>query len=386
MKIVIKIIVLIALLIGIYILLPQQYKMFIRHGFSNADDYKIFDNRSIKHGNVEQWIHHPMYNKLNFNTKEEQKHADLNTKAFLVIKDGQILHEKYYAGYDSLTLHASFSMAKSIVSLLIGIAEGEGMISSINDPVKKYLPALNYEGNNDVTIADVLMMSSGMEWNEDYFNPLAPPFKAYYGNDINAMMNDTKFDTVGGKTWIYQSGSTQLLGMILEKVTGTNLSQYMQDKIWKYIGAESDALWSLDHKDGHEKAFCCFNSTASDYIRLGQLILNKGQWNNRQIVPEAYLTRATSANLQLKNNKGQVCDWYGYQFWILNRSGMKIPYMRGFKGQFMYIIPERNAVVLRLGEKVYNRTDDHLSPDIDAFFDMGLRIIEESEKQMVHAK
>ena len=171
-----------------------------------------------------------------------------------------------------------------------------------------------------------------------------------------------------------------LLAFIVEKATGENISSYVSRKLWTPLNAEEDALWCLDKKDGIEKAYCCFNSNARDFARFGQLILNKGNWNGKQLVSESYIKEATTpdTNLIIKEyNETNHC--YGFQFWHLTYKGMEIPYMRGILGQYVFAIPELNAVVVRLGHKRSDtRTAQHYPDDIDTWLGAAIEIIQKS--------
>jgi len=193
-----------------------------------------------------------------------------------------------------------------------------------------------------------------------------------------------------GVNFVYQSGVTQLLASIVEKATGENITSYVSRKIWTPIQAEENALWSLDRKDGMEKAYCCFNTNARDFARLGQLVLNNGQWNGRQIVSEEYIREATTADESLIDKEchlkecNDVNQQYGFQFWILEKNGMKIPYMRGMLGQYIFVLPEKNAVVVRLGrERLKEYTDDqHYPADIDIWLNTAWDILDSTPKHV----
>ena len=188
-----------------------------------------------------------------------------------------------------------------------------------------------------------------------------------------------------GVNFIYQSGVTQLLALIVEKATGENISSYVSRKLWTPINAEEDALWSLDKKGGIEKAYCCFNSNARDFARFGQLILNKGSWNGKQLISEYYLKEATTPDSSLlfkEYNEKNLC--YGFQFWHLTYQEMDIPYMRGILGQYVFVIPALNAVVVRLGHKRSdNRTDQHYPDDINIWLGTAIDMIRESERKEI---
>ncbi len=175
---------------------------------------------------------------------------------------------------------------------------------------------------------------------------------------------------------------TQLLAFLVEKATGENISSYVSRKLWTPLQAEENALWSLDKKEGMEKGYCCFNSNARDFARFGQLILNNGYWNGKQLISESYLKEATTPDTTLlftEYNETNHC--YGFQFWHLNYKGMDIPYMRGILGQYVFIIPDKNAVVVRLGHKrSKTRTSQHYPDDIDTWLAAALDIMEQSKQ------
>ena len=176
----------------------------------------------------------------------------------------------------------------------------------------------------------VLTMSAGVDFDEAYSSPFSPTTQLYYGDDLQEIAFGMKEIDEPGVNFIYQSGVTQLLGFIVEKATGEKLSDYVSRKLWTPMHAEESALWSLDRKDGMEKAYCCFNSNARDFARFGQLLLNNGQWDDRQLISPAYLAEATSPDTRLVyKDLGKPNHCYGFQYWILDYKGMKIPYMRG---------------------------------------------------------
>jgi CubicO group peptidase (beta-lactamase class C family) len=186
-----------------------------------------------------------------------------------------------------------------------------------------------------------------------------------------------------GKEQEYQSGVSLLLAFIIEKATGEKISDYVSRKIWTPLHAEEDALWSLDKKDGMEKAYCCFNSNARDFAKLGQLILNKGQCDGNQIVSEQYINDAITADSTLTVKKdGTTNRRYGFQFWILEKKGHKIPYFRGILGQYIFVIPDENAIVVRLGKK-RAKTDSENNDypkDIDTWLDAAFEMLDDTKK------
>ena len=225
-------------------------------------------------------------------------------------------------------------------------------------------------------------MSAGVDFQEAYSSPFSPTTKLYYGNDLHKIAFGMKEIAEPGVDFIYQSGVTQLLAFLVEKATGESVSSYVSRELWTPMQAEENALWSLDKKDGMEKAYCCFNSNARDFARFGQLLLNGGSWNGRQLISESYLKEATTPDSTLRfaeYDEPNRC--YGFQFWHLNYKGMDIPYMRGILGQYVFIIPDKNAVVVRLGHKRSDtRTGQHYPDDINTWLDAALEIMEQGKQ------
>ncbi|HBS88308.1 MAG: serine hydrolase [Bacteroidetes bacterium GWF2_38_335] len=348
----------------------------IKYTNAGIDDYKIFDNRVIRAGEEQIWMNTIDYNTKEISSEKLDKFKEFETIAFLILENGSIKYEKYWMGYDENSLTNSFSAAKSIVALLVGIAIDEGKIKSVDQKVGEFIPEFSKGKNADLTIKDVLTMSSGLNWNESYGSPFSVTTKAYYGTNLDRLILKLKTIEEPGKVFKYLSGNTQLLAMILQKATGKNISDYASEKLWKPLGAKNDALWCLDEEEGMEKAYCCFNSNARDFARIGQLCLNKGKWGTKQIISEKYLEDALSSASYLVDEDGKKVDYYGYQWWIINYKGMDIPYARGILGQYIFVIPQKNAVVVRLGHKrSEERTGAHTN-DAFLYLDAAFEILE----------
>ena len=372
-KIIIITTVFIAVIVA-FLLLPGNFylRRAIIHGNVNVDDYKIFENRIIAAGNPQPWPISKKYNNRPIPKSYNAFLTEFKTVAFIVIKDDSVLHESYFNNYSQNSLSNSFSVAKSIISLLIGIAVDEGYIKNLDEPVCNYFPEFNNAQNSKLTIRQVLTMSSGLNWDEAYSSPFSLTTKAYYGNNLRKLIADLKVTDEPGKRFKYLSGNTQLLAFILEKATGKHLADYASEKLWKPMGACNDALWCLDEKDGMEKAYCCFNSNALDFARIGQLILNKGKWNGKQVISEKYIEEATSPAKWLENEWGaKPLDYYGYQWWITSHKGKKVVYARGILGQYIFVIPEDKLVIVRLGEKRCNLRTGNLPSDIYIWLNLG---------------
>lgn len=355
-------------------LLPVHIRQALIYGHVNIDDYKIFTNRLVKNAKPIPWLYDSVYNIQKINPSSLTVFDSFGTTAFVVIRNKKIIHEAYWDGGSDTTLSNSFSAAKSIISLLIGCLLDENKIKSIEQPVTDFLPDFKNTIEFTLRIRDLLTMSSGLDWDEGYSNLFSATTKAYYGRQLSHQMLALKVKSEPGQTFVYQSCNTQLLALIIEKASGKPVSEYASEKLWKPLGAEHPALWSLDRTGGTEKAYCCFNSTASDFARLGQMVLDSGQFNNRQLVSKAYIDQATRPAVWLKGEDGKTCNYYGYQFWMLEYKGQKVTYMRGILGQYIFIIPSLNAVVVRLGTSRSKGYRNHAPTDayiyLDAAFDL----------------
>jgi CubicO group peptidase (beta-lactamase class C family) len=175
-----------------------------------------------------------------------------------------------------------------------------------------------------------------------------------------------------GTIFSYKSGEAQLLAMTLEKAVGEHLSDYASEKLWQPIGAEHPAYWSLDHKNGEEKAYCCFNSNARDFARLGELYLHGGNWKGKQIVDSAYVRQSVEPN-KLSDEDGNTVDYYGYLWWLLPYKGHRIFYAQGLLGQYVIVIPDKNLIVVRLGSKRGDPKGDHTYKIVYDMVDWALK-------------
>ncbi len=332
----------------------------IYHNFANIDDYKIFDNREVKSAVPQPWV--LAEGTHSGPSAETQKLLDdLQTTALLMVEDGKIVYEKYSLNGGPDELSGSFSMAKSIVGMLVGFALQDGAIQNIENPIKTWLSEWTDRPEGDLKIRDLLSMSSALNWNESYWNPFSITTEAYYGSSLikTALKQRLVDEKLPGKDFSYQSGTSQLLGVIVSRATNQKLSDYASVKLWQPIGAEKAALWSLDHSENvneanlqpsMEKAFCCFNARARDFAKVGQFVLQKGQWNGKQLLSSNWIDEMISP---------KTVDYYGYQWWIMKTNQGLVPYARGILGQYILVIPQKNRVVVRLGMKTGERDDHH---------------------------
>jgi CubicO group peptidase (beta-lactamase class C family) len=318
------------------------------YNFANIDDYKKFDNNTVAVAAPKPWKVSAEYNKINYPDSLNNLIESLGTVGLLMIRNDSVVAERYWDGYSDSSLSGSFSMAKSITGILIGAAIKEGKIGSVNDAVGKYLPEFAEGDKAKIKIVDLLTMSSGTDWKESYIDPFSVTTEAYYGSDVYKTATGVKAIHPPGTLHDYKSGDTQLLGLLLEKATGKSLSEYASEKLWKPLGAEHPALWSTDHANGNEKAYCCFNSNTRDFARIGKLMLDSGKCNGIAVIDSAYFTNSIKPN-HITDTKGLPCDYYGYQWWI-DPEHPEIFYARGILGQYIIMIPSKKMIIVRLGK------------------------------------
>ena len=349
-----KTLLLLLIILNAYILLSGKtyvYKAlkigYMRgHNTATIEDIQFFDTRIVESESGEQWPEAFDYNQKEICGELRSRLEKNKSIAFTVIQGDSIRYEEYWGIGSRTSRTNSFSMGKSIVSILIGIAIDEGSIESVDQKVIDFIPEYNREGkhyNREVTIKHLLTMSSGMNWHENYYNPFGVTAEAYFTKELEALMLSIDFTERPGEKWHYQSGNTQLAGMIVERATGKRLSEYASEKLWKPMNATDDAEWMLDEENGIDKAYCCFNSNALDFARFGQLYMDKGNWKGQQIVDSVYVEASLNADLK---------DHYGYSWWLYGTQ-YKYPVfcMRGVSGQYVITIPALDLVAVRLGHK-----------------------------------
>lgn len=286
-----------------------------------------------------------------------------NTTAFIVIKDDAILYENYFNGFQRDSIVTSFSTAKSFDSMLMGIAIDEGYVGSIDDPVIKYVPEIKGRGLDTLTIRHLLTMSSGIRYvTNDELNPLLTPVgddaKTYYFPDLrHTAMSAQRSDEPIGAYFRYNNYHPLLEGLIIERATGRHVAEYLQEKIWKPLGMEFPASWSIDsEQSGFEKMESGINGHAIDFAKVGRLFLNKGNWNGKQIISEHWVTESTTPDPN-DNRSWKVFQnvyahngYYKYHWWGSKRAnGLYDFYAAGHLGQYIFIRPDENLVIVRYG-------------------------------------
>tara|TARA_A100001015_G_scaffold4017_3_gene5283 strand:- start:24399 stop:25574 length:1176 start_codon:yes stop_codon:yes gene_type:complete len=313
------------------------------HTTAFLEDYKSFSNHTVSGAeNIDSWPLHSRYNLFDLDDDLENYNKDRKTVAYLIFKSDSLLYEKYYNGYNASSKSNSFSMVKSMVSALMGIAIDEGHIKNLDQKVIDFIPDLKGPYAEEVTIEDLSSMASGQKWREEYYNPFSVTSASYFVKNLDTLILNQPIISKPGQTFKYQSGTTQLLAMVIKKATGENLNDYLSQKLWKPIGAKA-ALWQLDSDaNGMEKAFCCLASNARDFARVGKLYKNHGYWNGEQILDSAFVA------LSLQPRFPESPE-YGYGWWLETYKGKKVFMMRGHLGQYVMVIPEDDIMVVRLG-------------------------------------
>ena len=343
----------------------------LRHQVSPSDDYKLFPYRPID--NVPPAYQFPRAPARALPTEVEYKDGgaikrvaldelleSTGTHAFIVIKDGKLLDERYLNGYQRDSVCISRSMAKSFTSALVGIAIDEGFIKSVDDPMIDYIPELKDRGFDAITIRNLLTMGSGIRyrisalpWDEDalYY---------FYPNLRDLLLTDMEVAEPPGQAFHYTDYNVGLLTIIVERTTHRTVSDYLQGKIWKPIGMEYSATWSLDSvQDGFELTHVALNARAIDYAKFGQLYLDKGRWNGKQIISERWVTESTAPDPNDHRPWETYPQWadaggyYKYFWWGNSRGADDYSFEAiGRWGQFIFVAPRASVVIVRTAGKL----------------------------------
>ena len=330
-------------------------------------DYEYFENREIKNSVPQPWLLHEKYNSVTQSENLKKLNEERKTKSFLVIKNDSIVFEKYFDDHKSSSLSNSFSIAKSIVTSMMFKAIMEGKIKGLNQPISDYFDEYKEGLASELTVGDLASMSSGMKWSEKYYSVINITSESYFTNDIRSVVLRQDIIDKPGQSFRYSSGDTQLLGMVIEKATGTTLTNYLSEKFWQPMGAENSALWQIDSKkSGMEKAYCCIAGTARDFARFGKLFINKGKWNDELILDTSYIDLSI-------NPVFEDSPYYGYGWWLYNYEGKKVFTMNGHRGQFVISFPDENIIIVRQGE-YNNKGGDDSSSDLFQYIAEGYKL------------
>ena len=318
---------------------------------------QVFPVREIKQSNAPvPWQTAPKQLSVNYRYHDQPHTLEAflqrsATTGFLVIHQGRIIDERYFNGYNRKSQATSFSVAKSFVATLVGIALEEGLIGSLEDEITDYVPSLRRSGFAGASIADVLQMSSGIDFSEGYDDDSSDVIRIFdqmylWRHGINDIAGQFGSSAAPGRQFHYASINTQALGMLVSTVSGQSLADYLQDKLWQPLGATGDASWMTD-THGNEVAFMGLNATARDFARLGLLYLNQGRVGTQQLLSKQWVQRATTPDKPWLQ-PGQIDQDWGYQYqWWVPRGNQGDFSAIGIWGQFIYVNPKADLVIVK---------------------------------------
>jgi CubicO group peptidase (beta-lactamase class C family) len=325
---------------------PYDYRSLPQRQLSASSDPFIFAEDSSKEALVQEiFQRNPLIKNLDGFLK------DTGTQAFLVIQSDKLIYERYFMGYQRNSIVTSFSVAKSFDSALVGIAIQEGLIKSVNDPITDYIPELSARDTrfNDIQIRHLLMMASGLRYDSGRFISFGDDnLTSGFDNLRHLALTETEITEKPGTAFLYNNYNPLLLGLILERVTGMPVTMYLQQKIWTPLEMEFDGSWNLDaEENGFEKMETGINARAIDFAKLGRLYLHQGNWNGDQIIPSDWVEDSTADNGIIKD----APIYYGYMWWGETCNSESKDFLAtGDYGQFIYVSPAKNLIIVRNGE------------------------------------
>lgn len=370
----ISVIAILEIILSLYIILatvtccmfpPQFLSRVLTHYDSDATDYKIFPERKIEKGNS-PYIYKKTDNSLSelpikYTDGKNQKNKilqsfvnDTKTTSFLIVKDGTLIYEQYANGYGENSVNTSFSMAKSIVSLLIGKAIEEGYILSVKQPISDYIIEFKDKSIGNTTIEQLLLMRSDIEYDEDKFLWFGDDSLTYWHPDLRKLaLEHTAMTSKYNGKFHYNNYHPLLLGIILERSTSLSVSEYFEKTFWRNIGAEENASWSLDsEKSAFEKMESGINFRAKDFIKIGSMLLDKGKWEGKTLISESWIHQSVYGEYDSLEYSGTFLEkknvGYKYMWYYVNNSTDFFAW--GKSDQILYISPENNTVILRCGK------------------------------------
>ncbi len=346
---------------------PTYLGRVLTHWDSSVTDYRIFPERIIEKSEKPYTYSKNINSSLgeitiNYSSKQKTLNEFIestDTTSFLIVQNDEIVYEKYANGYNENSINTSFSMAKSVVSLLIGKAIEDGYINGVNQPISDYINEFKGLEIGKTTIEDLLLMRSDIVYNEDKFLWFGDDTLTYYHDNLRELaLSHTNLTDKYNGNFHYNNYNPLLLGIILERSTGISVSEYFEREIWRKIGAENNASWSLDsEKFGFEKMESGINFRAVDFIKIGSMVLHGGLWNETQVINSEWLNLSTLCQFPIDNNEyiGSFLDGknIGYKYmWYCTPSaqGGCDVVAWGKSDQILYISPANNLVILRTGK------------------------------------
>ena len=353
-----------------YILRGVRIVYFTGHDTTFIDDYPYFDNDTIeKSSNPEPWPIHKNYNSVKETEELNQINEANGTIAYLIIKNDSIWFENYYDGFNENSKTNSFSMAKSITTSLLGKAIMDGYIKNLDQPLSDFYPEYD---NAKTTVGDLASMASGLDWVEQYTNPFCVTARANYDDNLAKTILNQKVTRTPGVAFEYLSGSTALLGMVIQKATDKPLAKYLSESFWKPLGASSDALWQLDDNEHRlAKAFSSISSNAKDFARFGKLYKDHGKWNGKEILDSTFVAKSIKPRFPESPE-------YGYGWWLKTIGDKHFFMMRGHLGQYVIVEPDDNVIIVRLGHsKGSNNEVGSFTSDITTYISEAYKMLKQ---------
>lgn len=325
-----------------------RYTYLIGRSGPEIDDRDFFASAEIPADAPQPWPQAQRYGHVQLTPTEEATLLKNHTVGFVLFQNDSLVHEQYWNGWHADSVSNSFSVAKSYVSVLTGIAMQEGRIKSVFQPVAEFLPEFaEEECKKNIQLYHLLTMSTGLDWSESGADPFSDNAKGYFGTDVRKLSLEQPCRDTPGESFDYISGSTQIMAEVLEQVYGQPLDVLVREKLWKPLGCEHPAFWGKDTENGDFKAFCCLYATARDFGRIGQLYLDSGMWNGRRILPlEYWQASITPAPLR---DRGKPNERYGYYWWLMRIDDRPVYYCRGYHGEYVVVIPHERLVMVRTG-------------------------------------
>ena len=320
----------------------------------STDDGEKFPSHDIPNQHSKPFVKDGGYNSsiLSEHLLEDLKKT--RASSLIVIRENKLVYEQYWKDHDQSSFLNSFSMAKGILAILVGVAIDDGYLQSEEQLVSTKLPKYkDSKYGKHLTFRHLMTMQAGLDWKEEYHHPFAPNSKQYFVEDLAEQALSIDVKEMPGEKYEYQSVSAQLLGLALKKAIGKDLAAYLSEKIWKPLEMEFPAKWSTDEK-GLEKAFCCIHATPRDFAKIGQLILQDGQWNGKRIVSKGYCQRMLTPT---KENEA-----FCYTIWADDDHDIRHRFFYGFLGQFIIMVPEKNMVIVKTGLSNRLEVDKKLRP------------------------
>ena len=359
-----------------YIWRALRYTYLDGHTTAHIDDARNFDQAAIAHADaVQAWSVAPQLKPVSDDTLAYLKAQ--RSAAFVVAQHGEIISETYFAPYDAHSRINIFSMAKTLTTMLAGAAVQDGIVPSFDAPLSQWLTEYaNDPWGQKATLAQLSSMTSGHAWDENYYLPLNETTELYFGRDAPRTVLRKGFEREPGSDYEYSSASSQVLGVALSRALKAKspdwtLARYLSQRFWQPLGMSDAASWSLDRardQGGMELTYCCVHANARDMARIGQLLLQKGQWQGKALLPVVFVERMTAP--------GPKVRYYGQGLWMDPDHKPAFYYLQGHLGQYVIVVPERELVIVRMGQTRIKTNQKHpkIYDEVYRYLDEGLAL------------